>query len=178
MTGTDLPHLLPNLLPRLWGFALRLSGNRQDAEDLVQRTCLRALERQHQLQPDSSPHSWLFAIAHTIWLNEIRSRSIRSRTNVAWDDTLLEVIADPAAQSPETLLMHRQIVRAVAHLPDTQRTVLLLVAVEGFTYSEAAATLGVPIGTVMSRLARARRSLGALAGDTAQPGTAELTKPL
>ncbi|CAB3769708.1 RNA polymerase sigma factor [Paraburkholderia solisilvae] len=178
MTGTDLPQLLPNLLPRLWGFALRLSGNRQDAEDLVQRTCLRALERQHQLKPDSSPHSWLFAIAHTIWLNEIRARGIRNRTHVAWDDALLEVIADPAAPSPETLVMHRQIVRAVAHLPHAQRTVLLLVAVEGFTYSEAAATLGVPIGTVMSRLARARRSIGALAGETPPRAPAELTRPL
>ncbi len=54
MTGTDLPRVLPELLPRLWAFALRISGNRHDAEDLVQRTCLRALERQHQLKPDSN----------------------------------------------------------------------------------------------------------------------------
>jgi RNA polymerase sigma-70 factor (ECF subfamily) len=165
MTGTDLPTLLPDLLPRLWAFALRLSGNRHDAEDLVQHTCVRALERQHQLRADSSPLSWMFAIAHSIWLNEIRARSIRGRTHVAWDDALLEIVADPSARPPDVQLMYRQIIRAVAQLPEAQRAALLLVAIEGLTYSEAAAALGVPIGTVMSRLARARRSIGMLADE-------------
>jgi RNA polymerase sigma-70 factor, ECF subfamily len=163
MTGTDFSTLLPSLLPRLWAFALRIAGNRHDAEDLVQHTCVRALERQHQLKGDTSPLSWVFAIAHSIWLNELRSRSIRGRTNVAWDDALLEVVADPLGRTPEMDVMNRQIIEAVAHLPETQRSTLLLVAVEGLTYHEAALALGVPIGTVMSRLARARRSIGALA---------------
>ncbi|MFC0398900.1 RNA polymerase sigma factor [Paraburkholderia rhizosphaerae] len=167
MNGTDLPSLLPDLLPRLWAFALRLSGDRHDAEDLVQHTCLRALERQHQLKANTSPLSWMFAIAHSVWLNELRSRGIRGRTTVGWDDALLEVVADPNARTPETRLMYAQIIQAVAHLPETQRATLLLVAVEGLTYSEAAAALGVPIGTVMSRIARARRSIGALLDEPA-----------
>ncbi|CAB3770685.1 RNA polymerase sigma factor [Paraburkholderia humisilvae] len=166
MTGTDLAGLLPDLLPRLWAFALRLSGNRHDAEDLVQHTCLRALERQHQLKADTSLIGWLFSIAHSVWLNELRARSIRGRTNIAWDDALLEVVADPNAPTPEAHLMVEQlIIQTVAQLPETQRSTLLLVAVEGLSYSEAAATLGVPIGTVMSRLARARHSIGVLAGE-------------
>jgi RNA polymerase sigma-70 factor (ECF subfamily) len=163
MTGPDFASLLPDLLPRLWAFALRIAGNRHDAEDLVQHTCVRALERQHQLRADTSPLSWVFAIAHSIWLNEARARSIRGRTNVAWDDALLEVIADPDARTPENDVMNQQIIEVVARLPEAQRNTLLLVAVEGLTYQEAAVALDVPIGTVMSRLARARRSIGALA---------------
>jgi RNA polymerase sigma-70 factor (ECF subfamily) len=165
MAGTDFSTQLPDLLPRLWAFALRIAGNRHDAEDLVQHTCVRALERQHQLKADTSPLSWVFAIAHSIWLNEVRARGIRGRTNVAWDDALLEVVADPSARTPEKDVMNRQIIAAVARLPETQRSTLLLVAVEGLTYHEAAVALDVPIGTVMSRLARARRSIGALADE-------------
>jgi RNA polymerase sigma-70 factor, ECF subfamily len=165
MAGTDFSTLLPDLLPRLWTFALRIAGNRHDAEDLVQHTCVRALERQHQLKADTSPLSWVYAIAHSIWLNEVRARSIRGRTNVAWDDALLEVVADPAARTPEKDVMNRQIIEAVARLPEAQRSTLLLVAVEGLTYQEAAVALDVPIGTVMSRLARARRSIGVLANE-------------
>jgi RNA polymerase sigma-70 factor (ECF subfamily) len=173
MAGTDFSTLLPDLLPRLWAFALRIAGNRHDAEDLVQHTCVRALERQHQLKADTSPLSWVFAIAHSIWLNEVRARGIRGRTNVAWDDALLEVVADPGARTPEKDVMNRQIIAAVARLPETQRSTLLLVAVEGLTYHEAAVALDVPIGTVMSRLARARRSIGALADEhrVSSPGS-------
>jgi RNA polymerase sigma-70 factor, ECF subfamily len=174
MAGTDFSTQLPDLLPRLWAFALRIAGNRHDAEDLVQHTCVRALERQHQLKSDTSPLSWVFAIAHSIWLNEVRARGIRGRTNVAWDDALLEVVADPSARTPEKDVMNRQIIAAVARLPETQRSTLLLVAVEGLTYHEAAVALDVPIGTVMSRLARARRSIGTLADEHGlrSPGSA------
>src|ERR1700692_1005071 len=65
MNGADLPGMLPDMLPRLWAFALRISGDRHDAEDLVQRACVRALERAHQLQPDTDPLSWMFSIVHT-----------------------------------------------------------------------------------------------------------------
>jgi RNA polymerase sigma-70 factor (ECF subfamily) len=76
MTGADLPGMLPEMLPRLWAFALRISGNRHDAEDLVQQACVRALERSHQLQPGSSPLSWMFSIVHSIWISELRARSV------------------------------------------------------------------------------------------------------
>jgi RNA polymerase sigma-70 factor (ECF subfamily) len=79
-----------------------------------------------------------------------------------WDDEFLETVADPAARTPEQHAMDGQIVEAVQRLPDAQRVVMLLVAVEGLSYQEAAQTLGVPIGTVMSRLSRARQTIGAL----------------
>lgn len=164
MTGADLHGMLPEMLPRLWAFALRISGDKHDAEDLVQRACVRALERSHQLRPGTSPLSWMFSIVHTIWINELRARNVRSRSSMEWDDSFLETVADPSARTPETNVMNGQIVSAVERLPEAQRVVMLLVAVEGLTYSEAAEVLDVPIGTVMSRLARARQAIGALFG--------------
>jgi len=151
---------LPALLPRLWRFALRLAGDRHDAEDLVQRACVRALERRHQLQPGSSTLSWLFSIVHSIWLNEVRARQIRTHGSMQWSEELADTVADPLAANPETYTLHRQIISAVEALPDAQRAVMLLVAVEGLSYREAATVLSVPIGTVMSRLARARLTVG------------------
>lgn len=156
----SLSAALPAALPRLWRFALRLAGDRHDAEDLLQRTCLRALERQHQLQPGTSPLSWMFSIMHSVWLNEVRSRQIRNQAGMQWDEDLLETLADTSALDPETDALHRQILAAVARLPDAQRAVMLLVAVEGLSYREAAEVLEVPIGTIMSRLARARLTVG------------------
>ena len=163
-TGSDLPSLLPALLPRLWAFALRISGDRHDAEDLVQRACVRALERAHQLQPDTSALSWMFAIVHSTWINELRARSRRNRSSTEWDDDMLETVADPAMRTPEENAINNQIVSAVGRLPEAQRMVMLLVAVEGLSYVEAAEVLEVPIGTVMSRLSRARQTIGALFG--------------
>lgn len=166
ITGADLPALLPGMLPRLWAFALRLSGDRHDAEDLVQLACVRALERAHQLQPDSAPLSWMFAIVHTTWINEVRSRNVRSRSRSEWNDSVIESVTDPAAATPESDLLHQQLLTAVNGLPDGQREVMLLVAVERFSYKEAAQILEVPIGTIMSRLSRARQTIGALFDDT------------
>jgi RNA polymerase sigma-70 factor (ECF subfamily) len=104
----------------------------------------------------------MFSIVHSTWINEVRARSVRSRSSTDWDDNILETVADPAARSPEADIMNRQIVSAVERLPEAQRAVMLLVAVEGLSYSEAAKALGVPIGTIMSRLVRARQTIGAL----------------
>jgi RNA polymerase sigma-70 factor (ECF subfamily) len=155
----DLPHLLPRLQPKLWAFALRLCTDRHDAEDLLQRTCLRALERPHQLRPDTTPLSWMFSIMHTTWINELRARKIRSHRRVDWNDMLLDTIADPLAPTPEQNAMTGQIIEAVDRLPEAQRTVMVLVVFEGLSYSDAAQALGVPIGTIMSRLSRARQTL-------------------
>jgi RNA polymerase sigma-70 factor, ECF subfamily len=166
---------LPALLPRLWRFALRLAGDRHDAEDLVQRTCVRALERRHQLQPGTATLSWLFSIVHSVWLNEVRARQIRSHGSIKWSEDLADTVADPAACNPETHALHQQVIAAVEKLPDAQRAVMLLVAVEGLSYLEAAEVLEVPIGTVMSRLARARlmigESFGVLSDQTSRTGS-------
>lgn len=165
MTGAELASVLPPMLPRLWAFALRISGDRHDAEDLVQRACVRALERAHQLQPDTSPLSWMFSIVQSVWINEVRARNVRSRSGMDWDDAFLEAVPDPNARTPEESAMDGQIISAVQRLPEAQRAVMLLVGVEGLSYSEAAKVLDVPIGTVMSRLSRARQAIGALFGE-------------
>jgi len=163
--ASDLTTALPVLLPRLWRFALRLAGDRHDAEDLVQRACVRALERREQLRPGTATLSWLFSIMHSIGLNEVRTRNIRSRGRIQWSEALEETLADPLASDPATSALHQQIITAVERLPDAQRVVMLLVAVEGMSYREAASVLAVPIGTVMSRLARARLTIGEAFGD-------------
>ena len=104
--------------------------------------------------------SWLFSIVHSVWLNEVRARQVRKHRSLEWSDELVEAVADPAAIDPETYALHQQIVSAVDRLPEAQRAVMLLVAVEGLSYREAAIALEIPIGTVMSRLARARLSIG------------------
>jgi RNA polymerase sigma-70 factor, ECF subfamily len=163
---------LPLHTPRLWRFCLRLTRHTADAEDLLQRTHLRALERRHQFQPqtpNTSLISWLFAICHSIWLNELRSAQRRRTESLdapePWstDDSpsAAERIPDThAPNDPEYALLCRQIANAVRALPDAQRSVMLMVAVEGLSYREAADALDVPIGTVMSRLARARLLIG------------------
>src|SRR5580658_8386004 len=90
----SLPSLLPDLLPRLWAFSLRLCGNQHDAEDLLQRAFLRGLERSHQLCPDTVPLSWMFSIIHSIWINELRARKIRCHGRVEWDDAVVNTVAD------------------------------------------------------------------------------------
>lgn len=159
--GDDLAHALPELLPRLWRFAVRLTGDPHAAEDLVQRGCVRALERRHQLKPGTSARSWMYSILHSVWLNEIRARQIRQHASMQWTDELAETIPDESGADPERDLMHRQVIQAVERLPDAQRAVMLLVAVEGLSYREAAEALEIPVGTVMSRLARARLTIGA-----------------
>ncbi|WP_133649774.1 RNA polymerase sigma factor [Paraburkholderia flava] len=171
MTAADLPGLLPEMLPRLWAFALRIAGDQHDAEDLVQRACVRALERAHQLQPGTAPLSWMFSIVHTTWINELRSRSVRKRSSMDWDDDFLENVPDPTGETPETQLMNGQIIEAVERLPEAQRVVMLLVAVEGLSYQEAADALDVPIGTIMSRLSRARQAIGARFAERGEPRT-------
>src|SRR5215469_17588301 len=134
--GDGLSAELPALLPRLWRFALRLAGDRHDAEDLVQRACVRALERRHQLQPGTSTLSWMFSIVHSVWLNELRARQIRNHGSMQWSEELVDTVAAPVACTPETHTLHEQMISAVEKLPDAQRSVMLLVAVEGLSYRE------------------------------------------
>lgn len=151
------------LLTRLWRYGLVLSGRRDVADDLVQATCLRALERAGQFQPGTRLDRWLFAILHSIWLNEVRARQIRQGAGFADPETSLVV---DGARQMETALTAVQVLREVERLPEAQRSAVFLVYVEGLAYREAAEVLDIPIGTVMSRLAAARETLGRRAGDT------------
>ena len=155
-----LATLLPSLLPRLWRFALRLARDRHDAEDLVQRACACALERRQQLRPGNATLNWMFSILHSVWLNNVGARRIRSQTGLPWIEEREDMLADSSAVDPELNMPYWQVIEAVGALPDAQRALLLLVAVEGLSYREAAEVLDIPIGTVMSRLARARLTIG------------------
>ncbi len=165
--------LLPSLLPRLWRFALRLARDRHVAEDLVHRACARALERRQQLQPGRAALNWMFSILHSIWLNDVCARRIRSQTGLPWIEELKDTLADSSAVDPQLNMLHRQVIEAVGALPDPHRALLLLVAVEGLSYREAAEVLDIPIGTVMSRLARARLTIGESFGTGASDACSE-----
>jgi RNA polymerase sigma-70 factor (ECF subfamily) len=154
---------------RVWRFALALSGAPDVADDLVQATCLRALERYHQVTSHERLDSWLMTICRSIWLNEVRSRSVRRAQALS-----VTPEADLVAIGPdsETNIFASEVFTQVMHLPEAQRETVMLVFVEGYSYREAAALLEVPIGTIMSRLSNARRKLKAVmqhdAADVAQ----------
>jgi RNA polymerase sigma-70 factor (ECF subfamily) len=149
-------------LKRLWRFGLVLSGNRDTAEDLVQSTCVRAIERSHQFMPGTRLDRWLFSILHSIWINELRARRVRMGGGLVDAETAL--VFD-GANAIETNIVAGQVLRSVQALPEAQRETVFLVYVEGLTYREAAELLEVPIGTVMSRLAAARAKLADLAAE-------------
>ena len=153
---------LPAHLARLWRYGLVLSGRGDVAEDLVQATCVRALERAAQFTPGTRLDRWLFAILHSIWLNEVRARRIREGGRLVDAEAALSF---DGREAIETNILAAQVLAEVQRLPEAQRSTVFLVYVEGLTYREAAEVLGVPIGTVMSRLAAARASLGELAAD-------------
>ncbi len=153
---------LARLLPRLWRYGLVLSRSGDAADDLVQATCVRAIERADQFMPGTRLDRWLFAILRSIWLNEIRSRRIREGGGVVDAENALTF---DGAQLAETNIFAREVLTAISRLPEAQRETVLMVYGEGFTYAEAADALGVPIGTVMSRLAAARAALTGLKQD-------------
>jgi RNA polymerase sigma-70 factor (ECF subfamily) len=150
-------------LPRLRRFARTLARNAHDADDLVQVAVERALARIDQWRPDTSLVNWLFGIVRNAWLDEARSRRRRLRVFTAAEEG--ERVSDPASRSNEQRLA---IDAAMAQLPDEQRLVVSLVLVEGLSYKEAADVLQVPIGTLTSRLARARATLVGLLGDASE----------
>ena len=154
------------LLPRLRRFARALVGNPHDADDLVQIAIERALARSEQLRAGAPLSSWMFGILRNAWIDETRSRARRSRLFAP--EELGEHVADPTGgQQAESLVVQE----AVAGLPEEQREVIALVLIEGLSYREAAGILGVPVGTVTSRLARAREVLQVSLGNTPEVRT-------
>lgn len=146
-------------LARLWRFALVLSSTSDAAEDLVQATCLRAIERADQFVAGTRLDHWLLAILRSIWLNEIRARKIRKGDGFIDAENALWINGE---KTVETSIHAAEVLKAIGQWPETQRETVLLVYKEGYSYAEAASTLGIPIGTVMSRLAAARSALAKL----------------
>ena len=155
MTDAAFDRELVAALPRLRRFAFGLAGSLDEADDLVQAACERALARRDQYEPGTRLVSWLYRIVQTIWIDRVR----RHRT-VSVDPALLaEYPGGDAVGEAESRLALAEVRRAIAVLSPEQRTVLLLVSVEGLAYRDAAEVLDLPIGTIMSRLARARMAL-------------------
>lgn len=144
-------------IPRLRRYARALAGERSRADDLVQDTLERALVKLHLWQPGSDLRAWLFTIMHNVFINQLRSQP--AGLTVGLDDEALLMAVRPTQGD---WLEVRDLQASLLHLPDEQREVLLLVGLEQMTYEETAGVLGIPIGTVMSRLSRAREKLRAL----------------
>ena len=146
---------LVELIPRLRRYARALVGERAAADDLVQDTLERAWSKLHLYRRGSDLRAWLFTVMHNVHVNRLRA----ARPTDPLEDEMPE-LAQRATQGDA--LMVRDLERAVAALPEGQRQVLLLVALEDLSYEETARVLGIPIGTVMSRLARAREKVRSL----------------
>jgi len=141
-------------IPRLRRYARALTGERAAADDLVQDTLERAWTKLRLWRPGSDLRAWLFTVMHNVYVNQVRARA--SQPPRAHDDEALN-IPDRARQTD--MLEVRDLDIVLSALPEEQREVLLLVALEQLTYEETARALGIPIGTVMSRLSRARERL-------------------
>jgi RNA polymerase sigma-70 factor, ECF subfamily len=144
------------VLPRLRRFARGLTGAAAEADDLVQAACERALAREHQFQEGTRFDSWMFRIVQTVWIDQLRAREVRKEDGDVAEDRLG---SDMPVRRIEARLALGEVRLAVERLPPEQRAVLLLVTVEGLSYKEAASVADVPVGTIMSRLARARIAL-------------------
>jgi RNA polymerase sigma-70 factor, ECF subfamily len=150
-------------LDALYSYAVVLSRNRAESEDLVQETCLRALRGMARLRPDSNIKSWLFTILRNIWLNDLRqARTALEVGDPEVGENHANGPLDTAKDSHVTYLNNteqEQVRHAIEQLPLEFREIILLREYEELSYQEIAALLDCPIGTVMSRLPRARSKL-------------------
>jgi RNA polymerase sigma factor (sigma-70 family) len=156
----DFGARVQELIPRLRRYARALTGERGAADDLVQDTLERAWSKLHLWRHGSDLRAWLFTIMHNVHVNQVRSRAASS--TVPLDDDAAEA---PVRPTQSDMLEVRDIDAALRRLPLEQRQVVLLIALERMSYDETAKTLAIPIGTVMSRLARARERLRVMLAD-------------
>lgn len=145
--------LLAAEIPRLRRYARALTRDGQAADDLVQDCLERAWRKGHQWETGTDLCAWLFTVMHNLYVNALR------RKRLATDPLGEAEFADPRAQGQETGLQFRDLEQALGRLPPEQREVLLLVCLEEMSYEQVASVTGVPIGTVMSRLHRARERM-------------------
>jgi RNA polymerase sigma-70 factor (ECF subfamily) len=150
----DFQRDLVALLPRLRRFARSLTRDMADADDLVQVALERGLARRAQWRADTNLASWMFTLMKNAWIDQARSRRRRGAVLGSADD--VETVVDPHASDP---VARFAVAKAMQALPDEQRLAVALVLVEGLSYAEASQVLGVPAGTLTSRLVRGRMAL-------------------
>src|SRR5580765_982078 len=151
----DFARLIEAVLPRLRRYARALTRDVARADDLVQSCLARALAKRHLWQPGTDLRAWLFTILHNQHVNDVR-RSVREGVAVDIEEMASVMSVAPRASA---VLELRDLEAAIAKLAPEQRQVILLVGLEGMQYEEVALILGVPVGTVRSRLSRGREQL-------------------
>lgn len=161
-------------LPNLRRFAISLCRSRDVADDLVQAACERALSSAERFEAGTRFDAWMFRILRNLWIDRLRRQKTAGvHEDVSERHDLVGARGEPDAEARLTM---KSVAQAIDGLPDEQREVLLLVCVEDLAYREAAEVLGIPIGTVMSRLSRARKALAeaaGISGDGARSGMRE-----
>ncbi|MBP1206236.1 RNA polymerase sigma-70 factor (ECF subfamily) [Duganella sp. 1411] len=165
-TNATINNDIAALLPRLRRFARTIVYNREDADDLVQIAVERALGRSAQWEPDTRLDSWIFRIMKNAWIDEVRSR-IR-RDNLFAPEEAGEHVGDQAAEAQQQRMA---IEKAIGMLSEEHRMVVALVLVDGMPYKEASEVLEIPIGTLTSRLVRARAALQEILSDQKRTAT-------
>ena len=153
----DMAHLIEPVIPALRRYARTFVRDAAAADDLVQDTLERAISRWHQRRSDGDARTWLFTILHNLAVNHLQASGRRGREVPLDDARRVQML--PRRRHRSDALRRDDILGAVGQLPDDQRSVMLLVSIEDVSYAEAARILDIPIGTVMSRLARARAQL-------------------
>ena len=169
---SEFHRLIEQQIPRLRRYARALTRNRDRADDLVQDTLSRALDKQHLWQPGTNLGAWLFTIMHNQNVNNVR-RDVREITAVEIERVSATL---PATTDPSASRKMVELDRALAQLPLGQRQVILLVGLEGMSYEDAAGILGVPVGTVRSRLSRGRDTLRELLDMEERPAVAAVAR--
>jgi RNA polymerase sigma factor (sigma-70 family) len=154
---------LAALLPRLRRFAHALSRDSADADDLTQATIERALKSRTQWQPGTRLDSWAYRIMRNLWIDTARARSRRFAHEAPEEEGLN--LGDDPRHAMDAALDLKRIMAAMQRLPDEQREIVALILVEGFGYREVSEMLGLPMGTVSSRLVRGRTALLAMVGE-------------
>jgi RNA polymerase sigma-70 factor, ECF subfamily len=150
---TDIRPLIENEIPHLRRYALLLTRNGERADDLVQDALLRAIDRQELWRPGSNLRAWLFTILHNLFINSFR-RSKREIVSETGDDPVIVHYGDQNGS-----MLRRDLEKGLWSLPEDQRAVILLVALEEMSYQDVASVLGIPLGTVRSKLSRGRAAL-------------------
>jgi RNA polymerase sigma-70 factor (ECF subfamily) len=152
----DMLRIIEPMIPSLRRYARALVKNQATADDLVQDCLERAVSRWHQRQNEEDSRPWMFTILRNLAINQFRQAASRG-SHVTIDEVVENNLSVRPAQDQN--LLYKDVIEKLAGLPEEQRSVLLLVSVEDLSYADAAKVLGIPVGTVMSRLSRAREKL-------------------
>jgi RNA polymerase sigma-70 factor (ECF subfamily) len=171
----DLGEKLKELIPRMRRFACGLTGSIDSGDELVQAACERLLNHHARLKPDTRLDSWLYQVIRNLHIDGIRAQAVRQRGAEKIRQDLV-LVAGSESNLDNHLQLH-EVQDALGKLPEEQRAALMLVCVEGLSYKEAAEVLGVPMGTVTSRLVRGRSALIAqMEGGGAAPQQTKASK--